>query len=230
MTRMWVSLVALALVAGTGPSGAAEEAVRLDKARFLDKCKGGWAGQMVGVMFGMPYEWAFGCEGFRYTGEPILEDLKPWEPEWRQDELWRSSYRRRIRHYQREAREDLGYAFGVFETAEDRLVGGLTLGNVRRGVMQCATLGYWLGVAHIRRGHMSDAVRTVIPYAFGKLRLHRLEAASMPSNTASISVLERAGFAREGLARRYLKISGSWQDHIRFALLADETDEGADGI
>lgn len=156
--------------------------------------------------------------------------LEPWEPEWRQDELWRSSYRRRIRHYLREGREDLGYAFGVFETAENRLVGGLTLGNVRRGVMQCATLGYWLGVAHIRRGHMSDAVRTVIPCAFGKLRLHRLEAASMPSNTASISVLERAGFAREGLARRYLKISGSWQDHIRFALLADETDEGADGI
>ncbi len=152
--------------------------------------------------------------------------LEPWEPEWRQDELWRSSYRRRIRHYQREAREDLGYAFGVFETAEDRLVGGLTLGNVRRGVMQCATLGYWLGAAHVRCGFMSEAVGAVIPYAFGQLRLHRLEAASMPSNTASIRVLERTGFAREGLARRYLKISGSWQDHIRFALLADETDEG----
>jgi [ribosomal protein S5]-alanine N-acetyltransferase len=156
--------------------------------------------------------------------------LEPWEPEWRQDELWRSSFRRRIRHYQREAREDLGYAFGVFETVEDRLVGGLTLGNVRRGVMQCATLGYWLGAAHIRCGYMSEAVRAVIPYAFGQLRLHRLEAASMPSNTASIRVLERTGFAREGLARRYLKISGTWQDHIRFALLADETDEGTGGL
>ena len=147
--------------------------------------------------------------------------LEPWEPEWRQDELWRSSYRRRIRHYQRESREDLGYAFGVFESAEDRLVGGLTLGNVRRGVMQCATLGYWLGEAHIGCGYMSEAVRAVIPYAFGQLLLHRLEAASMPSNTASIRVLERTGFVREGLSQRYLKISGSWQDHIRFALLAD---------
>ncbi len=147
--------------------------------------------------------------------------LEPWEPEWRQDELWRSSYRRRIRHYQRESREDLGYAFGVFETAEDRLVGGLTLGNVRRGVMQCATRGYWLGEAHIGCGYMSEAVRAVIPYAFGQLLLHRLEAASMPSNTASIRVLERTGFVREGLSQRYLKISGSWQDHIRFALLAD---------
>lgn len=149
------------------------------------------------------------------------QHLEPWEPEWRADELWRSSFRRRIRHYQREAREDLGYAYGVFETSSGRLVGGLTLGNVRRGVMQCATLGYWLGASHVGQGYMSEAVRAIIPHAFGELGLHRLEAASMPSNTASIRVLERTGFMREGLARRYLKISGLWQDHIRFALLAD---------
>ena len=154
--------------------------------------------------------------------------LEPWEPEWRQDELWRSSFRRRVRHYQKEAREDLGYAFGVFESRKERLIGGLTLGNVRRGVMQNATLGYWLGAAHVGQGYMSEAVRVIIPHAFGQLRLHRLEAASMPSNTASIRVLERTGFVREGLARRYLMISGSWQDHIRFALLADEADKGAD--
>jgi len=154
--------------------------------------------------------------------------LEPWEPEWRQDELWRSSFRRRVRHYQREARDDLGYAFGVFETANDRLIGGLTLGNVRRGVMQMATLGYWLGAENVGHGYMSEAVGVIIPHAFGQLGLHRLEAASMPSNTASIRVLERTGFVREGLARRYLMISGSWQDHIRFALLADEAETGAD--
>ncbi len=154
--------------------------------------------------------------------------LEPWEPEWRQDELWRSSYRRRVRHYQKEAREDLGYAFGVFKTENEQLIGGLTLGNVRRGVMQMATLGYWLGSGYVGKGHMSAAVRIIIPHAFGQLGLHRLEAASMPSNTASIRVLERTGFVREGLARRYLMISGSWQDHIRFALLADEAKKGAD--
>jgi len=154
--------------------------------------------------------------------------LEPWEPEWRQDELWRSSFRQRVRHYQKEARDDLGYAFGVFETAGDKLAGGLTLGNVRRGVMQIATLGYWLGAPHVGRGYMSEAVRLIIPHAFGQLRLHRLEAASMPSNTTSIRVLERTGFVREGLARRYLMISGSWQDHLRFALLADEVEKGAD--
>lgn len=153
--------------------------------------------------------------------------LQPWEPEWRQDELWKSSFRRRVRHYQREAREDLGYAFGVFESDGDRLIGGLTLGNVRRGVMQCANLGYWLGQPWAGQGFMSEAVRAVIPYAMGELQLHRLEAASMPSNTASIRVLERTGFVREGVARRYLKISGTWQDHLRFALVAEDLDQRA---
>ena len=80
----------------------------------------------------------------------------------------------------------------------------------------------------VGHGFMTEAVRTIIPHAFGQLRLHRLEAASMPSNTASIRVLERTGFVKEGLARRYLKISGSWQDHMRFALIADDVDQGTD--
>ncbi|MEQ8824738.1 MAG: GNAT family protein [Filomicrobium sp.] len=151
------------------------------------------------------------------------EHLEPWEPAWRQDELWKSSFRLRVRHYQREARDDLGYAFGVFDRPGNFL-GGVTLGNVRRGVMQCATLGYWLGQPYVGQGYMTESVRRVIQHAFGQLRLHRLEAASMPSNTASIRVLERTGFVKEGLARRYLKISGSWQDHIRFALLAEDLD------
>ncbi len=155
------------------------------------------------------------------------QHLEPWEPEWRQDELWKSSFRRRVRHYQREAREDLGYAFGIFDR-DGVLLGGATLGNVRRGVMQCATLGYWLGQPFIGQGYMTESVRTIIPHAFGQLRLHRLEAASMPSNTASIKVLERTGFVQEGLARRYLKISGSWQDHMRFALLAEDVDQETD--
>ncbi len=153
------------------------------------------------------------------------QHLEPWEPTWRKDELWRSSFRRRVRHYQKEAREDLGYAFGLFESASGSLIGGITLGNVRRGVMQCATLGYWLGKPYVSNGYMTEGVRAIIAHSFDHLRLHRLEAASMPSNTASIRVLERVGFVREGVARRYLLIGGSWQDHVRFALLADETGE-----
>ncbi|MCH9808134.1 MAG: GNAT family N-acetyltransferase [Alphaproteobacteria bacterium] len=155
------------------------------------------------------------------------DHLEPWEPAWRKDELWKSSFRKRIRHYQREAREDLGYAFGIFEADSGGLIGGLTLGNVRRGVMQCANLGYWLGRSWAGQGLMSESVRAIIPHAFGELRLHRLEAASMPSNTASIRVLESTGFVREGVARRYLKISGVWQDHLRFGLVTEDLDQRA---
>jgi ribosomal-protein-alanine N-acetyltransferase len=154
--------------------------------------------------------------------------LAPWEPAWPRDDLSRSAYRRRLRHYVREAREDLGYAFLIFEAANDSLVGGLTLSNVRRGVTQAATLGYWLGVPHLGRGYMTEAARAAMTHAFDVLRLHRVEAAAQPNNAASIRVLERLGFTREGFARRYLKINGTWEDHVLFALLAEDwiTSEG----
>jgi len=154
------------------------------------------------------------------------EHLRPWEPAWPHDDLTRAAFRRRIRHYQREAREDLGYAFGIFDERGSELRGGLTLTNVRRGITQSASLGYWLGLPFVKRGIMTDAVRTVVVHAVEDLRLHRIEAASMPSNTASIRVLERVGFVREGFARRYLKINGVWQDHVLFALLADDIARG----
>lgn len=150
------------------------------------------------------------------------DHLTPWEPAWPRDELTRTAFRRRVRHYQREAREDLGYAFLLFADGSDTLLGGVTLSNVRRGITQSATLGYWLGRPHLRHGYMSEAVAAIVPYTFDDLRLHRIEAAAMPSNVASIRVLERNGFRREGLARRYLKINGAWQDHILHALLAED--------
>jgi ribosomal-protein-alanine N-acetyltransferase len=142
--------------------------------------------------------------------------LTPWEPQWTSDELTRSAYRRRLRHYTREAREDLGYAFFIFSAADNALLGGLTLTNVRRGISQSGTLGYWMGLPYVRRGFMSAAVDVLLGYGFEELRLHRIEAACMPSNGASIRVLERCGFEREGMARSYLKINGVWQDHLLF--------------
>jgi [ribosomal protein S5]-alanine N-acetyltransferase len=152
------------------------------------------------------------------------EHLMPWEPLWQRDELSRSAFRRRVRHYQREAREDLGYSFLVLRESDDELLGGLTLSNVRRGVTQAAVLGYWLGLPHVRRGYMTEAVAAVTTFAFDELRLHRIEAATMPNNTLSIRVLERNGFKREGIARRLLKINGRWEDHVLHALVADEQD------
>jgi ribosomal-protein-alanine N-acetyltransferase len=150
------------------------------------------------------------------------EHLTPWEPVWQRDELTRSAYRRRVRYYQREARDDLGYAFLIFRDGDDQLLGGLSLSNVRRGVTQAAVLGYWLGLPFVRQGHMTAAVAVVVAYAFEDLRLHRLEAATMPNNVASIRVLERNGFRREGIAQRLLKINGTWEDHVLHGLVAED--------
>jgi len=150
------------------------------------------------------------------------QHLTVWEPLWTRDELARSAFRRRLRQYQREMREDQGYAFLIFREADAALIGGLTISNVRRGVAQSASVGYWLGLPHVRRGYMTDAVRCIVPFAFGTLGLHRLEAACLPHNTASTRVLEKSGFRREGTARRYLKINDVWQDHDLYALLHDD--------
>jgi len=147
--------------------------------------------------------------------------LTPWEPTWPADDLSRSAFRRRIRRYAEDLRSDQSYAFLIFRSSDGRLVGGLTLANVRRGVAQAGSLGYWMGLPYIRHGHMTAAVRAVIPFAFNTLRLHRLEAACIPTNTASIRLLENAGFVREGYAREYLCINGIWQDHLLFGRLKD---------
>jgi ribosomal-protein-alanine N-acetyltransferase len=148
--------------------------------------------------------------------------LVPWEPSWPRDDLTKSAYRRRVKNYLREARDDLGYAFLIFEAETDRLMGGVTLSNVRRGVTQSAMLGYWLGVPYMGKGHMTNAVRAALPHAFEALRLHRIEAAAQPTNTRSVNVLRRCGFVEEGLARRYLRINGTWQDHVLYAVLRED--------
>jgi ribosomal-protein-alanine N-acetyltransferase len=144
--------------------------------------------------------------------------LQPWEPTWPRDDLTKSTFKRRVRHYQREARADQGYAFLVIDPADDRLVGGIALTNVQRGVTQSASVGYWLGRSELGRGYMADALGAIVRFSFQQLRLHRLEAATQPQNAPSIRVLERNGFVREGYARGYLRIDGQWRDHLLFGL------------
>ena len=147
--------------------------------------------------------------------------LTPWEPTWPADDLTRSAFRRRLRRYAEDQRNDQAYAYFLFRSGDQVLVGGLTLANLRRGVAQAGSLGYWIGAPYARRGYMTAAVAALIPYAFTTLRLHRLEAACIPTNAASISLLEKTGFEREGYAREYLCINGQWQDHLLYARLKD---------
>ena len=147
--------------------------------------------------------------------------LTPWEPTWPADDLTRSAFRRRLRRYAEDQRNDQAYAYFLFRSGDQVLVGGLTLANLRRGVAQAGSLGYWIGAPYARRGYMTAAVSALIPYAFSTLRLHRMEAACIPTNAASISLLEKTGFEREGYAREYLCINGQWQDHLLYARLRD---------
>jgi ribosomal-protein-alanine N-acetyltransferase len=154
--------------------------------------------------------------------ERSREFLMPWEPTWPADDLTRGAFRRRLKRYAEDVRGDLAYAFLIFRSEDNAMVGGLTLANIRRGVAQAGSIGYWTGAPFARKGYMTAAIRALAPFCFGALRLHRLEAACIPSNTASIRLLERTGFQREGYARAYLCINAIWQDHVLYARLKDD--------
>ena len=154
--------------------------------------------------------------------EASRDFLVPWEPTWPDDDLTRGAFRRRLKRYADDQRSDLAYAFLIFRSADNALVGGLTLANIRRGVAQAGSIGYWIGAPFARKGYMTAAVRALVPFCFRTLRLHRLEAACIPANTASVALLEKTGFTREGYARSYLCIDGTWQDHLLYARLVDD--------
>src|SRR6202049_3611003 len=144
--------------------------------------------------------------------EKSREFLKPWEPIWPVDDLTRGAFRRRLKRYAEDQRSDQAYSFFIFRKADGLLVGGVTLANVRRGVAQAGSIGYWMGEPYAGEGLMTAALRALIPFSFVTLRLHRLEAACIPTHLASIRLLERCGFQREGYARPYLCLDGICQD------------------
>jgi ribosomal-protein-alanine N-acetyltransferase len=145
--------------------------------------------------------------------------LQPWEPSWPADDVSRLAFRKRLKRYVRELDQDQAYPFFVFRAADHTLVGGVTISQIRRGVSQTCSIGYWMGARYAGQGLMTAAVRTLAPFAFGQLKLRRIEAACLPHNSASIRLLEKTGFKREGYAREYLCIDGAWQDHLLYALL-----------
>jgi len=153
--------------------------------------------------------------------------LTPWEPAWPSDALSRASFRRRIARYAMDWRTDQGYSFFAFRQTDNALVGGIGLSNVRRGVAETGSLGYWIGERHARHGYMLEALRLALEFSFQRLRLHRVEAACLPTNVPSKRLLLKIGFREEGYAREYLCIDNKWQDHVLFAMLREEWPKGA---
>jgi [ribosomal protein S5]-alanine N-acetyltransferase len=148
--------------------------------------------------------------------------LTPWEPSWGEDALSRVAYRRRLARYALEWHSDQGYTFLLFRLEDGALLGGISLTNVRRGVAECASVGYWVGEAHARQGYMTEGLTLTLRFAFERLRLHRVEAACLPHNAPSRGLLLKSGFTEEGYAREYLCIDGKWQDHVLFGMLAHD--------
>ena len=148
--------------------------------------------------------------------------LVPWEPSWDASSCTRRAYLRYFKNSNYLANIDRAYSFLIFKTDDKALLGGINIGNVRRGVSQSASLGYWIGEKYSRNGYMKEALKLLIPSLFVDLRLNRIEAATLEENIASKNLLKKIGFKKEGLLRKYLKINGTWRDHILYGLLEND--------
>jgi ribosomal-protein-alanine N-acetyltransferase len=170
-------------------------------------------------------------EDWRRLRRDSREFLKPFEPRWSESDLSRHVFLARLRRGQEEMRHGTDYAFLLFldEGADETLVGGLTLSNVRRRAAQHVNLGYWMGRDYAGQGLMTEAVGLIVPFVFETLGLHRIHAAFLPGNMASRRVLEKNGFVEEGYADHYLQIDGRWCDHVLFGLTRERAGAGRTG-
>ncbi|OIK09292.1 alanine acetyltransferase [Bacillus sp. MUM 116] len=128
------------------------------------------------------------------------------------------SQRERIRRFEEDQLSDQAYNFGIFKD-DGTLIGTINLFQVVRGSLQSAFIGYFLDKIHNGKGYTTEAVKLLVDYAFNELKLHRIEAGVMPHNIGSIRVLEKAGFHKEGIAIKSVKINGKWEDHQVLAVI-----------
>lgn len=155
------------------------------------------------------------------------QHLEPWEPtgpgswpERNTRSVWLSQC------YGLRALARRGASFPFVITVDERFGGQVTVGNVVRGALRSAWVGYWVPSDLVRGGVATTAVALVVDHCFGRGGLHRIEATVRPENTPSIRVLTTLGFREEGLFRRYLDVAGEWRDHRCFAITAEETGDG----
>lgn len=148
--------------------------------------------------------------------------LAPWEPGWAKDHLTRKAFTNRVYWAQRSVSGGTAMPLFLIRREDERLLGAITLDNIRRGPSQSGTLGYWTGQAYARNGYMREAILAVVHHAFARLDLSRIEAACLPENTPSRGLLEKSGFKYEGVAQSYLQIDGRWRTHVLYAALRSD--------
>ncbi len=153
--------------------------------------------------------------------------LRPWEPE--SEGAWAersTTMAWPVLCSGQRATARRGQALPFSITLDGQLVGQLTVGNVMRGSLRSAWVGYWVESAATGGGIATGAVALAVDHAFGPVGLHRVEATVRPENAASLRVLAKLGFRDEGLLRRYLEVDGAWRDHQLLALTVDEIGAG----
>jgi ribosomal-protein-alanine N-acetyltransferase len=111
------------------------------------------------------------------------------------------------------------YSFGIFLNETDQLIGNVALTEILRGPLQSCYIGYSMDQQQNGKGYMTEAVMLAVDFAFKELKLHRIEAGVMPHNIRSMKVLEKAGFHKEGIAIKNVKINGKWEDHQVLAIV-----------
>jgi [ribosomal protein S5]-alanine N-acetyltransferase len=135
--------------------------------------------------------------------------------------LDREAFRARCGAWERQRHFDAAYGFGLF-LVEGGFAGEVSLGSVQRGPFQMGYIGYWIDEALAGRGYVPEGVVLLMQHAFETLTLHRLEAAIVPRNAASRRVAEKLGLRDEGIAKGFLQIRGVYEDHVRYAMTAED--------
>jgi len=160
-------------------------------------------------------DWLTKWEAQRIQGQPdVVED--------------RDAFAVRCSARQRERQLGTGYGFGIFINGD--FAGEITLSAVQRGPFQSAYVGYWIDEKHAGNGYMPEALVVLTQFAFDELHLHRIQISIIPRNSASRRVVEKLGIRDEGIAARYLEINGVWEDHIRYAITAEEWADRRDAL
>ena len=163
-------------------------------------------------------------KAWREARERNREWLRPWDATSPAGTHPPRTFGSMVRHSERQAAAGQSMPFVI--EIDGGLVGQVTVNNLIRGSAQFASIGYWIDQAYAGRGITTRAVGMAIDHCLFVARLHRIEVAIRPENTASLRVVEKLGFRDEGLRRGYLHIAGQWRDHRTFALTADEVPEG----
>ncbi|MEO0917523.1 MAG: GNAT family protein [Pseudomonadota bacterium] len=157
------------------------------------------------------------------------EFLQPWEPSWSADHLTRKGFVNRVYWANRSIAQGTAVPLFLIQREENKVIGAITLDNIRRGPSQAGTIGYWIGESQARQGYMQEALTALVHYAFEVLDLSRLESACLPENAASRALLEKCGYKYEGVAQSYLQINGRWRNHVLYANLRSDRRGRVDG-